>query len=438
MRGSPAKSGLLPVMNMKTVFEFVKGALAGQNQFASGGLLLMIVGGVSVWLRAVPEKIWYWIVRQTTMLITVNDDDAAFVWVKEWFLEQKFLKRIRHVDLDTTMRNERIAMIPAPGMHRFWYGGRPFQVWFSRTEESRERATRRMESLTFRTLGRKRVFLQKFVDDVVSCHTRRMGVQSYLYIYNDGWDYVEGYAPRLLDSVVLQPGEKEHLVEDVKSFRASKQRYARLGIPYHRGYLLYGPPGTGKTSLVSALAAHFGLSIYVINLTDFSDRSLMNAVNLVPASSVLLFEDIDCAKSGKAREAASVANGGAQTQNEKANAVANGVTLSGLLNVLDGFYAPTNVLFVMTTNHIEVLDEALLRPGRIDYRLYLGKATDWQKVELYRRFFPVATELEAREFVETHFAETMAEFQGLLLALEQGEDRVISDHGILAQKVSRW
>ena len=200
-----------------------------------------------------------------------------------------------------------------------------------------------------------------------------MGVQSYLYIYNDGWDHVEGYAPRLLDSVVLQPGEKEHLVEDVKSFRASKQRYARLGIPYHRGYLLYGPPGTGKTSLVSALAAHFGLSIYVINLTDFSDRSLMNAVNLVPASSVLLFEDIDCAKSGKARETISVANGGTQTQNEKANALANGVTLSGLLKVLDGFYAPTNVLFVMTTNHIEVLDEALLRPGRIDYRLVPGQ-----------------------------------------------------------------
>jgi mitochondrial chaperone BCS1 len=399
--------------------------LTGENAFASGGLLLMIIGGVSVWLRAVPERIWYWIVRQATMMITVNDDDAAFVWVKEWFLEQEFLKRIRHVDLDTTMRNERIAMIPAPGMHWFWYEGRPFQVWFSRTEESHERATRRMESLTFRTLGRKRAFLQRFVNDVVSCHTRRMGVQSYLYIYNDGWDYVEGYAPRLLDSVVLQPGEKEHLVEDVKSFRASKQRYARLGIPYHRGYLLYGPPGTGKTSLVSALAAHFGLSIYVMNLADFTDRSLMNAVNLVPANSVLLFEDIDCAKSGKARDTTnSGANNGTQTQTEKGAAAANGVTLSGLLNVLDGFYAPANVLFVMTTNHVEVLDEALLRPGRIDYRLYLGKATDRQKIELYRRFFPEASESEAREVVESsRSAETMAEFQGLLLGLEQGRER---------------
>src|SRR5437899_8158713 len=105
MRGSPAKSGLLPVMNMKTVFEFVKGALAGQNQFASGGLLLMIVGGVSVWLRAVPEKIWYWIVRQTTMLITVNDDDAAFVWVKEWFLEQLVSALAAHFGLSIYVIN---------------------------------------------------------------------------------------------------------------------------------------------------------------------------------------------------------------------------------------------------------------------------------------------------------------------------------------------
>ena len=414
--------------------ELLKSFFSGQNQFASGGLLLMIIGGVSVWLRSVPETVWYWIVRQTTMMITVTDDDAAFAWVKEWFLEQEFLKRIRRLDLDTTVRNERIAMVPAPGMHWFWYGGRPFQVWFSRTESTHERSIKRVESLTFRTIGRNRGLLQILVNDVVSCHTRRLGVQSYLYTHNDGWDCFEGYAPRLLESVVLEPGEKEHLIEDVKNFRASKQRYARLGIPYHRGYLLYGPPGTGKTSLVSALAAHFGLSIYVISLTDFTDRSLMSSVNQVPANSVLLFEDIDCAKSGKAREpAASEANGGMQTQAEKANAPTNGVTLSGLLNVLDGFYAPANVLFVMTTNHIEVLDEALLRPGRIDYRLYLGKATDRQKVELYRRFFPQATEVEAREFVETHFAETMAEFQGLLLAAEQGEclDPVIGRYGML-------
>jgi chaperone BCS1 len=405
------------------MFELLKRMLTGQNALASGGLLLMIVGGLSVYLRAVPETIWYWVVQQTTMMITVADDDAAFVWVKEWFLEQKFLKRIRHLDLDTTVRNERIALIPAPGKHWFWYEGRPFEVWFSRTESTYERTARRVESLTFRTLGRNRASLQRFVDDIVRCHLKRQGVQSYLYTYNDGWDYVEGYAPRLLDSVILEPGEKEYLVQDVTQFRKSKRRYEQLGIPYHRGYLLYGPPGTGKTSLVSALAAHFGLSIYTVNLTDFTDRSLMNAVNQVPANSVLLFEDIDCMKGSKARAAAEPVvkdNGAAKTPDRNTNQ--NGVTLSGLLNVLDGFYAPNNVLFVMTTNHVEALDAALLRPGRIDYKLYLGKASDRQKIELYRRFFPEASEFEAREFVESFCsAETMAELQGLLLGLEQGQ-----------------
>ena len=65
------------------------------------------------------------------------------------------------------------------------------------------------------------------------------------------------------------------------------------------------------------------------------------------------------------------------------------------------------------------VDKALLRPGRIDYKLYLGKASNHQKVELYRRFFPESSEVEAQEFVEaSRSAETMAEFQGLLLALE--------------------
>jgi mitochondrial chaperone BCS1 len=421
-------------MNM---WHILKSMLSGRSEFASGGLLLMIIGGVSVWLRAVPERVWSWIVSQTTMLVTVKDDDAAFAWIKEWFLEQPFLKRIRRVDLDTTVRNERVTMIPGPGKHRFWYNGRPFEVWFSRTENTRERTGRRLESLTFRTLGRNRVFLRHFVDDIVNCHIKRQGVQSYLYMYNDGWSYLEGYAPRLLESVVLEKGDKEWLLQDIARFRRSKRRYEQLGVPYHRGYLFYGPPGTGKTSLVSALAAHFGFSIYMVNLAEFSDRSLMSAVNEVPANSVVLFEDIDCMRGSQSRNRASLRAEKSETTapSAKDNA-SNGVTLSGLLNVLDGFQAPTGVLFVMTTNHVEKLDSALLRPGRIDYKLYLGNASNYQKAELYRRFFPNASERDAWEFVEaSRSAETMAEFQGLLLAIEQGEkhvELVASSHGILA------
>lgn len=415
------------------MIEFLKHVLNGHNEFASGGLVLMIVGAIGAYLRSIPEKMGDWFIDHTTMMITVKDDDAAFVWVKEWFLEQQFLQKVRRVDLDTTLRGERVAMIPAPGIHWFWYAGRPFKVWFMRNEGNAERMQKRTESLTFHTVGRRRAFLKSFVDDIVKCHAKRNRVQSRLYNYNDGWDYAEGYSPRLLESVVLQPGEKEHIVDDIANFRKSRDRYSRLGVPYHRGYLFHGPPGTGKTSLVSALAAHFGLSIYCLNLAELNDRSLIGAVNDVPASSILLFEDIDCMRGGKARDAESASGREEVAAAKKGDAASDrhGVTLSGLLNVLDGFFAPSGVLFVMTTNRIEALDAALLRPGRIDYKLYLGAASSRQKIALYLRFFPEAHESEASDFVESAAAETMAEFQGLLLSLEREQgSRTTTDIGI--------
>src|SRR5262249_40943410 len=160
-------------------------------------------------------------------------------------------------------------------------------------------------------------------------------------------------------------------------------------------------------------------------LTEFNDRTLVQAVNQVPAGSVLLFEDIDCMKESQSRGKTDSVD--RQKTNEDASAL-QGVTLSGVLNVLDGFHAPSGVLVVMTTNHVEKLDAALLRPGRIDYKLYLGKASDHQKMELYRRFFPESSDMEARGFVEaSRSAETMAEFQGLLLGLGSSEHLEVSD-----------
>src|SRR5437016_7829799 len=147
------------------MLEFLKSVLSGHNQFASGGLLLMIIGGLSVHLRAIPQQIGEWFVEQTTLMITVKDDDAAFVWVKEWFLEQDFLKRIRRVDLDTTLRGETLALIPAPGRHWFWYAGRPFTVEFYRSRDTKDSSRgwppKRSESLTFRTIGRSQEFLKR-------------------------------------------------------------------------------------------------------------------------------------------------------------------------------------------------------------------------------------------------------------------------------------
>ena len=407
------------MFDLMKITHALKHVVDGQNQFASGGLLLMVVGAIGAYLRQLPLRLWGWIIRQSTMYVTVKDDDAAFDWVKEWFVEQGFVKRIRHVDLDTTVRGEQMALIPAPGRHFFWYERRPFWVWLYRSEETKGYSQRRMESLTFRTIGRKQAILKKFVGEIVACHQKNVRTTPHLYVWDEGWTYVSAYYPRLLESVILKPGEKEHLVEDLERFRAAQSRYRRLGVPFHRGYLLYGPPGTGKTSLVSGLSAKFGMSIYVMNLTDFNDRSLKSAMNDVPRNSIILFEDIDCMRTGNRRSDVSAESKPGENETEKAPTNNVGVTLSGLLNVLDGFHAPDGVVFVMTTNRIEALDAALLRPGRIDYKLYMGEATESQRIELYRRFFPEAALAKAREFAEAHPSETMAQFQGLLLGVEQ-------------------
>ena len=228
------------------MIEFLKSILSGHNQFASGGLLLMIIGGLGVYMRAVPQTLWEWLVWQTTMMITVKDDDAAFVWVKEWFREQKFVKRIRRVDLDTTLRGETLALVPAPGRHWFWHAGRPFTVQFYRSQDAQGRWPKRSESFTFRTVGRSQEFLKRFVDEVIECHEKNVRLQSSLFVFDEYWTRVLGYIPRLLESVILKPGEKEHLIRDIEKFKASKKRYSELGVPYHRGYLLYGPPGPAR------------------------------------------------------------------------------------------------------------------------------------------------------------------------------------------------
>lgn len=185
-------------MNMKNVLYYLQQALGGQNQFASGGLLLMIVGAIGVYLRSLPVRLWSWFIGQATMVLTVTDDDTAFDWIKEWFLEQKFLKRVRWLDLDTSLRGDEAALIPAPGRHRFWYSGRPFWVWFSHKDETQGWTPRRLESLTFQTIGRDPEFLKKFVRDVVDCHKRKTKLTSYLYQYDEAWRYVCAYTPRLL------------------------------------------------------------------------------------------------------------------------------------------------------------------------------------------------------------------------------------------------
>lgn len=172
------------------------------------------------------------------------------------------------------------------------------------------------------------------------------------------WEKLQGVG-RSLDSVVLRAGLREELVEDLTRFLGQERRYADLGLPWHRGYLLSGPPGTGKSSLVKAVCGHLGLDLYYAQLPDLlADADLTKMLQQVEPRSCLLLEDVDALETLNVRET------------EKSG-TPRGVTMSGILNNLDGVVTPHGLIVFMSTNHRERLDPAVLRRGRVDLELEL-------------------------------------------------------------------
>jgi len=185
---------------------------------------------------------------------------------------------------------------------------------------------------------------------------------------------------RPLSSVIVEGHTKETLRQDAVRFLGSEKWYVGKGIPYRRGFLLHGPPGCGKTSLVTALAGELRLPIVVIplNSKDMDDQMLMKVMGDAPKDSIVLVEDIDCAlPRGADQQGVAVARMTGRMP----------VTFSGLLNAIDGVGAQEGRLLFMTTNHLDRLDEALIRPGRVDVKFYLGKASRAAAGELFDQFF---------------------------------------------------
>jgi chaperone BCS1 len=200
------------------------------------------------------------------------------------------------------------------------------------------------------------------------------------------WEQSKTRHIRQMSTVLHDDMEKEALLSDIMSFLnpATREWYTERGIPYRRGYLLYGPPGTGKSSLSLSIAGHFDLDVYILNLASVDDSILNNLFAKLPQHCVILLEDVDVASQNRSQDIEAEHSDSILSSSEKHG---KKVTLSGLLNALDGVGSQEGRLLIMTTNYIERLDDALIRPGRVDRKVEFRLADEIITGQLFRIVF---------------------------------------------------
>lgn len=333
------------------------------------------------WYRKYQEKMQY--------TVTINGSDDLYTDIQAWLLSEIPSKKRKGIRVASSNRNgsRAVAMeVPpssngsrniAPTQITTWYDGtvehavtiKGYQVKVrneikdvnfvgGRIEEYNSFMSDRNKLIFVAqsTAGRDAV-LELFND--IAKKKQETGNQAAIYVSTrwGGMRRMSKLSGRTLSTVILPEGVLENLVVDMQKFLDSELEYAKLGIPWHRGYLFYGEPGTGKTSLATALATHFDRDIYCVSLSSLDDdTALNNSISEIQAGSILLLEDVDIVHAARDRD------------DDK-----TGVTMQGLLNVLDGLLTPHGLITIMTTNREEVLDEALVRAGRIDRNIHVGK-----------------------------------------------------------------
>jgi chaperone BCS1 len=399
-------------------------SLVGNDIFI-GFLALSLSASVLMVLRLMYRAISSVISKQFILRASFKNNDEAYFWLVSWLFNNGYHNKLRTIQA-TTRTNQydqmeggqtvaKVVMAPGDGTFLLFHGFRPFVI-VKETGEAKTSDT--PESITLITFGRSRSLINEICEEARNDQLRSDMVK--VYSYSRHWSNANAKTPRPLETVIIDSSDKNKIVSDIEWFLESKSWYVERGIPYHRGYLFYGPPGTGKTSLSFALASHFGLNLCVLNPNSIAgDDSLLNAFSDAPNNSLILIEDIDTAgvvQSRKSKPAPNIiVEGGGDMF---------GITLSGLLNSLDGVCSPEGRIVVMTTNHKEKLDPALIRSGRIDIKMEIGLPSDQEKLAMFQRFYP---DKPGDEFLRNTKDLSMADIQELLIRGSQSNVVDISD-----------
>ncbi|QDS75344.1 hypothetical protein FKW77_002090 [Venturia effusa] len=355
------------------------------------------------------------------------------------YLVTKFTPGLHHLQIQTSKvsrpdgsAHTHFSLVPGPGRHILRYRNAFIAVNRHRETTMDLSTGTPFETVTLTTLyAYRQIFEQLFTEAHQLAAQMREGKTIIYTSWSTDWiPFGEPKRKRPLSSVVLEEGVKERILSDIQAFLKARTWYLDRGIPYRRGYLLYGPPGTGKSSFIQALAGELDFNIAIMNVSErgLTDDRLNHLLSKVPPRTIVLLEDADAAFTNR-------------TQANAEGYAGATVTFSGLLNALDGVASAEERIIFLTTNHVERLDQALVRPGRIDMTVRLGEATAYQMEGLWDRFYADQDESgegkkrfmrRARELGLVGKTSTAA-LQGLFLYNKEDMDGAIDMADTLAQ-----
>ncbi|KAI0011507.1 BCS1 N terminal-domain-containing protein [Xylariaceae sp. FL0662B] len=392
---------------------------------------LLLLGGavVCVW-KYTSSYLWEQLEEHFMSVVDIRTDDEIYNIVMAWVAAQRFSRRARRSVANTSLKSrawlswlwddededdeddhkrkeKALSYTPSFGTHHFWYRGR--LLLFQR-KANREQNTYRMvserEEISISCFGRDPWVLKALLQEAREMYVRKDEHKTLIYrgsvrLGSDpSWQRCMTRANRPFSTVILNEKTKKELIDDMTDYLspATQRWYANRGIPYRRGYLLYGPPGTGKSSLSLALAGFFKMRIYIISLTSIAnEETLASLFAELPRQCVVLLEDIDTAGLTHTREENKTPNSKTPTDDPKDMVPGQlttgntdrigGLSLSALLNILDGVAAQEGRVLIMTTNHLKNLDKALIRPGRADMIVEFGLADEEMISAIFRAIY---------------------------------------------------
>lgn len=340
---------------------------------------MSVIGTLAYLLKQVPQLLWVKVRNRVWHTVRVYDYDDAFAVLEEW-LYRNHRRSFREVEAksryDHNERRPDISLKREPSV--FWLNVDGKNLLFSseKMELKNAQSAAQAFSTSYRISGWMAIdHIKDFLKRILEEHHNNKSENQVDIFTNDqwgNWNKSSTIRVKPFSAVILPEELKGSIIKDLNAFKNSRDWYLSRAIPYRRQYILHGRPGTGKTSIALAAAIMLKADVYVLNLKDVqSDSGLQAAFSSIRQNAILLIEDVDTFFVSRTHNAL----------------IDNKVSFSSLLNCMDGAFYKEGLISFLSTNYIEKLDPALLRPGRTDRVIEVPYPGQAEVATFFRNFY---------------------------------------------------